>query len=82
MDQLPAVLQRLAAINELMTYALIGLGVLTFVGVLSAVLGVYRATVNHRQTVELINANHRETVELMNRLGYYLFKKLGPVELP
>jgi hypothetical protein len=89
MEQLPSILQRLAAINELMVYALLTLGVLTFLGLVITVIGMYRATVHHHETVQIIKEmrasaeqQHRETVETMNRLGYYLFLKLVPVQLP
>jgi hypothetical protein len=71
MDQLPAILQRLVAINELTVYALIFLGLLTFLGLVVTVIGLYRTSVQHR-----------ETLQVLDRMGYYLFKKLGPAELP
>jgi hypothetical protein len=89
MEQLPGILQRLAATNELMVYAMIALGVLTFLGLVMSILGIYRANVQHREALEVMkeiragaDTHHREALEVMNRLGYYLFKKLGPVELP
>ncbi len=82
MDQLPSILQRIASTNELMAYAVILLGVLTFLSLLVTVLGVYRATVQHREVMREIRSGSQAQLEAMNRLGYYLFRKLGPVELP
>jgi len=78
MDQLPSILQRLASTNELMVYALLCLGVLTFLGLLMTTVGVYRANQHHREALEVL----REILGASDRLGYYLFKKLGPIEIP
>jgi hypothetical protein len=78
MEQLPSILQRLASINELMVYALVGVAVLTFLSVVVTVVGIYRASVQHREAMEVM----QEIRAASDRLGYYLFRKLGPVELP
>ena len=78
MEQLPSILQRLAFTSELLVYALICLGVLTFLGLLITAVGVYRAGQQHREALEVL----KEIRSASDRLGYYLFKKLGPVELP
>jgi len=78
MEQIPGILQRLAATNELLGYALILLGFLSFMGVVVTVVGLYRAEARHREAVEVM----KEIRGTSDRLGYYLFKKLGPVELP
>jgi hypothetical protein len=89
MEELPVILKTLAATNELLVYAVTALGVLTFLSLVVTVLGVYRASVRHQETVQIIKEmrstaelHHREALETMNRLGYYLFRKLAPVELP
>ena len=78
MEQLPAILKMLAATNALLVYAVIALGVLTFVSLVVTVLGVYGTSVQHREALEVL----KEIRTASDRLGYYLFKKLGPVELP
>ena len=96
MEQMASILQRIVAVNELMAYGIISLGVLTFLGLVISVLGVYRATVHHHEALQVMkeiqtsaDLHHREALEIMreirsasDRLGYYLFRKLGPVELP
>jgi hypothetical protein len=78
MDQLPAILQRLISTNELMAYAVMFVGFLTFLGLVISVLGLYRASVQHREAIEVL----KEIRGASDRLGYYLFRKLGPIELP
>jgi ABC-type enterochelin transport system permease subunit len=71
MEQLPGILQRLEATNELMAYAVAFVGVLTFLGIVITGLTLYRSTVEHRKIMRDIEG-----------VGHYLFKKMGPVELP
>jgi hypothetical protein len=78
MEQLPGILQRIASTNELMAYAVIALGFLSFLGVVVSVAGLYRADARHREALEIM----KEIRSASDRLGYYLFRKLGPVELP
>lgn len=78
MEPLPAILQRLAVTSELLTYAVISLGFLSFLSLVIAVVGLYRADVRHREALEIM----KEIRGASDRLGYYLFRKLGPVELP
>ena len=71
MDQVVEVLQRVAATNELMAYGIVLVGVLTF-------LGLVMTYANHRATTQMFEEMRRSS----ERQNYYLFKKLGPVELP
>jgi len=71
MHQLIDVLQRIVAANELMTYGIILLGVLTF-------LGLLMTYAHHRTTLQVLEEMRRSS----ERQNYYLFRKLGPVELP
>ncbi len=77
-EKLPDILERIATTNELLAYAVIALGVLTFLSVVVVVFGVYRASLEHREATEVM----KEIRAASDRLGYYLFRKLGPVELP
>jgi len=77
-ELLPGILQRLASTNELMAYAVIALGFLSFLSVVVSVVGLYRADMRHREALEIL----KEIRGASDRLGYYLFRKLGPVELP
>ncbi len=78
MEQLPAILERLASTNELMAYAVICLGFRSFLSLIVTVFGLYRADVRHGEALEVM----KEIRGASDRLGYYLFKKLGPAELP
>lgn len=77
-QQLPGVLQRIASTHELMAYAVIALSFLSFLSVVIAVVGLYRADARHREALEIM----KEIRSASDRVGYFLFRKLGPVELP
>ena len=85
MDEIAASFQRLVAVNELLTYAVVGIWITVFLSLIITAIGFYHARIEQRRAKEA----HRRTMEIMqemrrtaDRSNYYLFRKLGPVELP
>jgi len=75
MTDLHDVLQRVAASNELMFYGILFLAFLTFLAIAITAVSFYA---HHRTTTQVLAEMKRST----ERSNYYLFKKLGPVDLP
>jgi len=78
MNGLDEVLHRLAAANELTTYVVAFVGLLTFLGLVMTTIAIYLAYVDRRAIMRMLE----EARLSAERQNYYLFNKLGPVDLP
>lgn len=79
-------MEEIARIQEVMFYGVVFIGVLTFVGVLVSAWVVYLSR-GTRETVRQVSENVREAVQILRevdarseRMGFYLFSKLGPAD--